>query len=246
MYKLIVVDDEPNSCEFLANFIAEEKLGFEVVGCFGDGHQAWEYISAHPVDCVLTDIKLPNMTGLELARLIYDNKLPIEVVLISGYIDFEYARDGIRYDVFDYLLKPDDYEILPQKLLNLQQMMNADERFAKSRERDEEQTGQEKFIKLAEDYIKEHFAEPISRDTVAGICFMNPSYFGRYFKKRTGYTFIEYLTKTRMDKAVELLQENISVQVIAKRVGYGNQRHFIRIFKSVYGCTPREYRNKRS
>ncbi len=97
-------------------------------------------------------------------------------------------------------------------------------------------------MEYAEKYIQEHYKEPISRVDIAAACYLSPSHFGRYFKKETGCTFINYLTKVRMQKAVELLSQGVTSAAIAQAVGYSSTRHFGRVFKQEYGCTPGEFR----
>ena len=119
MYRLILVDDEPNTCEILTDFIREEKIGYEVVASFCDGQQAWNFLKETSVDCVITDIKMPHMDGLELAKKIYMSHNMTKVVLLSGYREFEYAQQGIQYGVVDYQLKPIDYDKLLEVLIKI-------------------------------------------------------------------------------------------------------------------------------
>lgn len=112
MNKLIIVDDEriilDSICKYITNFLPE----LEICGCFYDGEDALRYMLTHPVDIVITDICMPNMDGLELAKEINDRGLQCIVIIISGYSEFEYARTAIRYNVSNYLLKPLDFKEL--------------------------------------------------------------------------------------------------------------------------------------
>ncbi|MHB8061028.1 MAG: response regulator, partial [Ruminiclostridium sp.] len=103
MYKIVVVDDEKTIRKGMCNYIAWNEMGFEVVADFEDGKETIQYISKHTVDVVLTDIEMAQVTGLELAKYIYENKLPIKIVIISGYKEFEYARKAVEYNVEYYL-----------------------------------------------------------------------------------------------------------------------------------------------
>ncbi|AEE95921.1 response regulator transcription factor [Mahella australiensis] len=106
MYKVIIVDDESVIRESLANLVDWPSLGFEVAARFRDGQEAIDYITKAPVDVILTDIKMTFVSGLDVAKYVHENKLPIKVVLISGYKEFEFARQAISYNVVHYLLKP--------------------------------------------------------------------------------------------------------------------------------------------
>lgn len=105
-FKLIIVEDEKIMREGLANFVDWKSMNFEVVAKLEDGKDAIEYMDKYQVDVVLTDIKMTFVSGIELAKYIYENKLPIKVVLVSGFKEFEYARQAMRYNVNHYLLKP--------------------------------------------------------------------------------------------------------------------------------------------
>lgn len=87
-------------------------MGFEVAGCLEDGTEALEWLESHSVDLVVTDIVMCNMSGLELARALWERGYPARVVLLSAYGEFDYARQGIAYGVAAYLLKPVRHEEL--------------------------------------------------------------------------------------------------------------------------------------
>lgn len=96
-------------------------------------------------------------------------------------------------------------------------------------------------------YMKEHFAENITLESMASLIFMNPYYFSSFFKKHTGKNFKQYLTEERMKQALRLLLEtDLMIYEIAERVGYNNARHFSDMFKKMYGKLPQEYRHSLS
>ena len=109
-YKLIIVDDELTFCRGLEKYIRKFFNELSVDGIFNTGEQAIEYISANNVDIVLSDIKMLGMSGLELAKVLHQKYPHIQVILISGYSDFEYAKQAIKYNVVDYLTKPINFE----------------------------------------------------------------------------------------------------------------------------------------
>lgn len=139
MYRLIVVDDEMVIRKGMCNYIDWNAMGFEVVADFEDGKEAIEYIQSHKVEAILTDIEMAEVSGLELAKHIHDNKLPIKVVIISGYKEFEYARAAIQYNVEHYLLKPikmkEVQDVFGRIRLELEQR-NEEEKLNVSREKD--------------------------------------------------------------------------------------------------------------
>ena len=105
---------------------------------------------------------------------------------------------------------------------------------------------EEKLGNLVEDakhYIMENYDRDISLDEVSGIVDVSPYYFTRLFKEETGETFLEFLTRIRMERAKELMKDpNISIKDICTQVGYSDPNYFSRIFKKAVGMTPTEYR----
>ncbi len=112
MYKLAIVDDDPTICNHMSKTVDWNSIGFEVVKTFNDGSQVIDYLQNNPLDCILTDIKMIKVSGLELAKYIYENYPHIKVVLLSGYQEFNYAKESLKYNVCSYLLKPTNVDEL--------------------------------------------------------------------------------------------------------------------------------------
>jgi len=106
MYKIIIVDDEKNIRDRLAHFFPWGEVGFEVVGTAENGVHALELIKQECPHAVLTDVLMPEMTGLELAAEVNTSYPETKVVILSAYDDFKYAQDAIKFGVKGYLLKP--------------------------------------------------------------------------------------------------------------------------------------------
>ncbi|GHH97846.1 response regulator [Neobacillus kokaensis] len=106
MYKIIIVDDEKNIRDRLAQFFPWTEVGFKVAGTAENGTEALELIKQERPHAVLTDVLMPEMTGLELAKEAGKAFPDIKMVILSAYDDFKYAQDAIQYGVKGYLLKP--------------------------------------------------------------------------------------------------------------------------------------------
>lgn len=106
MYKIILVDDEDEVREGIKHKISWSKYGFELVGDFDNGRDALEAIEQHRPDVIITDICMPFMDGLGLARAVMDRYRDMKVIIVTGYEDFEYAKQAITLKVTEYLLKP--------------------------------------------------------------------------------------------------------------------------------------------
>ena len=105
-YKILLVDDEEEVRTSIIRKIDWEKTGFTVIGDAENGRDALEKIELLEPDVVLTDIRMPYMDGLELAAELHRSRPSIRLVIFSGYDDFEYAKQAIRLDITEYILKP--------------------------------------------------------------------------------------------------------------------------------------------
>lgn len=106
MLKVLIADDEQKVCQLISNLVDWESLGFEVVGVVNDGISAYKFVQENTVNLMITDIRMPGCDGLELIQKSKVLRPDMHVVIISGYSQFEYAQNAIRYGVEDYLLKP--------------------------------------------------------------------------------------------------------------------------------------------
>lgn len=106
MYKVLLVDDEALTREAIGENIPWGKLGFELVASCENGRDAMEVIRQKKPDLVLTDICMPYVDGIELAKYIFENCPDTKTIIISGYDEFEYAKQAVRYQVMEYILKP--------------------------------------------------------------------------------------------------------------------------------------------
>ncbi|MBP5453363.1 MAG: response regulator [Lachnospiraceae bacterium] len=116
MFKVLLVDDEPFIIQGLSMLIDWKKEGFDIVATASNGEEALEYIKSEAPDIVFADIKMPNMTGIDLLKKVYEEKISsAKFVILTGFDDFDYARSALKYKALDYLLKP----IGKEELLNV-------------------------------------------------------------------------------------------------------------------------------
>lgn len=106
MYKAVLVDDEALIRDAISRTIPWENFGFELTATCQNAKEAVQLLNEQSLDLVITDICMPFMDGLELSKYIYENYPHVMVIIISGYDDFDYAKQAVRYKVQDYLLKP--------------------------------------------------------------------------------------------------------------------------------------------
>jgi two-component system response regulator YesN len=122
MYRLILVDDEAIIRDGISSCIPWEQNGFMLSGMFEHGIQALDYLKNNPVDVVISDINMPRMDGLELSGHISRSFPKTEVIILTGYDDFEYAQEAVKYHVREFLLKP----ITAEELGNVLREVKAD------------------------------------------------------------------------------------------------------------------------
>ena len=106
MLKLIIVDDERVIRESINNLIDWKAMGIQVVGLCKNGLEAYDMIMDENPDIVMTDIRMPGFSGLELIRRIQESNQNVEFIILSGYGEFDYAKEAMTYGVKHYLLKP--------------------------------------------------------------------------------------------------------------------------------------------
>lgn len=107
MYTAVLVDDERSLLESIEQLVDWEKHGFQILGTAQNGFDALELMSEDKIpDVVITDIKMPVMDGIELAKVLREEYPTIKIVFLSGYEEFQYAVEGIKLNVVSYLLKP--------------------------------------------------------------------------------------------------------------------------------------------
>ncbi|MDQ1914147.1 response regulator [Paenibacillus sp. GD4] len=108
MFKVLIADDERMVRLTLRTIIERDAENFVVIEEAKDGEQALQRSLELKPDLIVTDVRMPGLTGLELIRSLTDKQLTSEYVVVSGYGDFEYAQSALRFGVADYLLKPID------------------------------------------------------------------------------------------------------------------------------------------
>lgn len=129
MYRAVVVDDEKLSCDFISKYISEHiDCGFKITASFLDSVEALEYLKENNAELVITDIRMPNLNGLELIKKLHEINPKIRIIIISGFPEFSYVHTAIKYSVHDYILKPIDPDELAESLAKLKDDLDNDEK----------------------------------------------------------------------------------------------------------------------
>lgn len=124
MYKILLVDDEVRIRDGVSKIIKWNDLGYELIGACKDGKEAIEVIKSNRPDLVITDICMPYVNGIELAKYIYENDPSIKVIILTGYDEFEYAKLAVTYQVMEYILKPVTSSELSETLTKIRKTLD--------------------------------------------------------------------------------------------------------------------------
>ncbi|QHQ63284.1 response regulator [Anaerocolumna sedimenticola] len=255
--KVLVIDDEPVHVRGMIKHINWGKLGFDKVVGKHNAAEALRLLQEEPFDLVLTDINMPEISGLELIRRINLFGKQPGIIIVSGYNEFTYAQEAIRLGVCAYILKPVKPEEVEENVLLLAEkkqwnIMERDSKveFALLNDILEEPVtdGTERknlhpVITKILVYIGKNYTRDITVQELAEEFCMNESYLSVLFKKEIGINLSSYMQRYRINRAMELLKNSdMRISEIAYRVGYQNPCYFTEQFKKVFQITPSEVR----
>lgn len=158
MYKVLIVDDELKIREGLAKVIDWKENDFIVIAQAGDGREALDIYNEKKPSLVVTDIKMPEMDGLELIAQLKKINPNVNIIILSGYDDFEYAKKAIKYGVDSYILKPVDEMELCAELGKIKQRIESRLTNKKLQSKKEESLRNYYFLKLINGGLNEQEA----------------------------------------------------------------------------------------
>jgi YesN/AraC family two-component response regulator len=254
LLRLLIVEDEDferRAIKFLVNKYFAEKI--EVVGEASNGEEAVDKALVLKPEIILMDINLPLMDGLQVGEKIKEKDRNAEIVILTAYNYFEYAKKGIKIGVSDYLLKPYSDE---EFLYSINKVMEKvkDRKYVKlpveklvEEVADYDIGNNMEIVETAKKYIQKNYTKEISLEEIAQHVSVSSFYLSRVFSKKEGMTYKDYLIKLRMEKAKQLLGEGKkAIKEISIEVGYADQNYFSRAFKKYYHKSPLEFSSKKS
>ncbi|WP_196809812.1 response regulator transcription factor [Butyrivibrio sp. MB2005] len=248
----LIVDDEAVVLNSMKKRIMWDKYGVENVYEAGSMAIAKEIFEREHIDFMLSDVEMPQGSGLELFEWVKLHYPATECIYVTCHPEYDYMRKAMLLGSVDYILKPIDYSELDEILTKLV------ERLQSEREKEEipgdivirvavqeSQENHNQSVHDAKRFILEHIQEDICVDDIAMTVHLNASYLMRTFKKGTGVSILEYITNERIKLAKEiLLSTDYPVTKVAELVGYPNYSYFTKIFKKSVGVGPKGYRNE--
>lgn len=248
MYKVMLIDDEPIIVEGLSRSIPWEKWDCKVVATANDGVEGRQLIEEQRPNIVFMDICMPEMSGLELIAAIKSEYADLEVCILTGFRDFEYAQQAIRLGVTRFLLKPSNMDELEEAISvmceNLKKKGITGEN-KPGEEEENEPTSSSFIVKNALSYIEENYNQKLTLCDVAEKTYVSQWHLSKLLNRHTGQSFSDILNHTRIEHAKKLLKDpSLRIGDISDAVGFLDLAHFSRVFKKQEGVSANEYRNK--
>lgn len=269
MIPAMIVDDEKLTLEDLSTLVNWEKCGFTIVAKTFNGKQGLKkYQETHP-QLILTDIRMPFMDGIQMSEEIRKMDQEVQIVLLTAYEEFEYAKAAIRLGVTEYLIKSEITDIslsmfLEKMRVRIQQR-NREKEFLVGDVADkyihadasakmitdnphERKTEFSKPIESAVAYIRRNYSDPnLSLTEIAAYVHLSEGYLSTNFKRETGITVKNYLTDVRIDAAKKMIDSgNYHIYEVAEATGYRSSQYFSQAFQKKTGIFAKDYRKGES
>lgn len=257
-YDILIVDDESLTRKALLDGVDWQALEIDHIYEAGSAESAREILQSRQIDLALIDVEMPKESGLDLLQWIREElKAEIPCAFLTCHASFVYAQKAMKYDCFDYLLKPMDYAEVENLILRMigkarkesesKEIKEYGEQWLKEHKEESQKhekcaCNTEAIIDESLVYIKSHLSEKLSLTDLAYRAGLNPNYFNKVFKARAGDTVNKYIINEKMKLAAKLLEEgNLKAYAIAESLGYDNYANFVNMFKKTYGEAPGTY-----
>ncbi|MBB6637392.1 response regulator [Cohnella thailandensis] len=248
MIKLLLVEDEETIRAGIRSVITGLADGFEIAEEAGNGKEALGYLQSNVPDAILTDIRMREMDGLTLIAKVRERYPDMPLVIISGYGDFEYAQQALRYGVTDYLLKPIDRASMLKALERIRSLVDKGRGKSHRTESEEKELPPgdgRKLIRKLKAHIDGHPDGDLRLQTLAELVHLSPVYLSKLFKQETSDNLSDYIMAARLARAKHLLASTeLKIYDVARLSGYQSPKHFMLVFKKATGVSPGSYREE--
>ncbi len=260
MYKVIIVDDEPVIVRGLSRTVDWEKWNCEVVGTAESGQEGMRLIAEKNPDILFSDISMPGLDGLSMIAAMKSEYAGMQITILTGFREFDYAQQAIRLGVTRFLLKPSKMEEIEEAIREMTARLDRQRASGPEKEREaepEENRAEEETEEAGEDsagnfivknalsYIEENCTEKLKLADVAEKTYVSQWHLSKLLNRYTGKSFSELLNHVRIEKAKRLLGDpSLRIGDVAEQVGFLDVAHFSRVFKKQEGISANEYRNR--
>lgn len=247
MLDVLVVEDERIEREALIQLVQgryHEQL--RICGIAESGEAAVARARALHPQVIFLDIEIPGFDGLEAARRIRRAGVDAQVVIVTAYSRFEYAKEALKLDAVDYLVKPYSIRTLDETMARVISRAAASSLQENSKRVAEPTDDAARSpVARAKAYIESRHIRHITLDEVAEVSGMSKYHLSRTFHKEVGMGIKEYMIRCRIQHARQLLRRGRSVAEAAYDAGFSDPNYFSRAVKKHTGMTPTELRDSK-
>ncbi len=247
VFKVILLDDEDIIIEGLQATVPWDKYKCKVVASATNGKEGLALIRKHKPDIVVTDVRMPYLNGLEMLKELTGEFPQMQIIVLSGYRDFDYAQSAISLGVLRFLLKPSKmdeiHEALNAAMLKLSGIPLENYAPHNTNTKLEDEPEGNFIVSRAINYINEHYSEKITLQQLADYLYISTWHLCRVLKKGTDMNFVDILNNIRIDYAKKYLREtSLKVYEVSHKIGYSDIAYFSKVFRSITGMSPKQYR----
>ena len=240
--RIVVVDDEGGTRKGVIRLISRIDPSYVVVGEADNGYDGMLQIKALQPNVVIADIRMPRINGLEMIENAQPSSPDTRYLILSGFSEFELAKQAMRLSVVDYLLKPVTASQLADALSRLRILVQSDDNLPVGKTQVPSTMAFSPIVTHIVESIHRDFAQRLYLEDFADHLKITPEYAGSLFSKETGKSFSTYLRDVRMEKAKELLRDSDGkIYEISYKTGYADVKYFCRVFKDFTGLSPKAF-----
>lgn len=228
---ILVVDDEERIRQNFIKRLSRLPVKFDNYYQGKDGFEGLAVVQSKQVDIALIDINMPFLNGLDLIQALHTQNVELSIVIISGYDNFSYAQEAIKYGVKAYLLKPVKRQAFDETIIALYQELAC---------KRQESLADQIISRMKQQISYSQF----SLSDLATEMALSSGHLSKLIIHETGDSFGELLTRLRIEQAKTLIRDlpyGTKMYEIAEMVGFNNQYYFSSVFKKQTGLSPKEF-----
>lgn len=243
-HNFLIIDDEAVIRKGMQQ--ALEGLGLFNIYTAGNGAEGLKIVEQNNIEAVFLDIEMPEMNGVDFMKTLSANERHPLAVVISGYDEFNYVREALRYGALDYLLKPvdsSDIRALGERIYDMLENSSEATSETETSASAEPVKAQKLTAEMIRDYIDNHY-----RNHELGVSLLSKefdyssNYIGYVFKTGMGISINDYLNQKRIELAKKFIREGqMMMKDISSAVGYSDQHYFSKMFKKYTDVSPTEF-----
>lgn len=251
MYKVVIIDDEPVIVEGLKRIVPWKDYDCEVTAWAYDGYMGLKIIREEKPDIIFSDISMPGLDGLSMVAGLKSQYTKMEVSILTGFRNFDYAQKAINLGVTRYLLKPSNMEEIKEAVVAMSDNIKLKKNLSSARSLEPEDTKAQQagsfLVNAAIQYMNENYSKKLTLCDVADHIYISQWHLSKLLNKHMGVNFSEVLNGIRIREAKQLLNDPaLRVGEIGEMVGFIDMAHFSRVFKKLVGTSANDYRNQKS